>query len=239
MNHTTTSSGADPATTAANVALSNYYLAIILLGAAILVIVIALVFTWAYHRRALEVITAGLARAGEGGAFAVVDGGVGALSTGVQIKGPTHAAPSEELFFGIVGAAGRTVVWTAEKSTETSGTGQTFMTSFADPGVYEVSATVEGESESVTKKVTIGAAAPKSASPITIPFALKNWGRLVVVLFGVGVVAALMATAVISAEAGIGILGALLGVGATAAAAGGGDSGASTKSTDAPGAGRD
>lgn len=214
----------DPAATAANVALSNYYLAIILIVAAIIVIVIALGFAWIYHRKALEVIMSAVSRGAPVGSPTVSE--VTTLGSGPRIVGPSNGKPSEELFFGLADVeAGKTVAWTAENATPSAGDAQTFTTTFATEGEHAVRVDVEGLPETLEKKVTIGVAPSAGAAPIVIPFILKNWGRLVIVVFGVGVIAALMSTTVISAEAGIGILGALLGVGATAAASGGGGGG--------------
>lgn len=65
------------------------------------------------------------------------------------------------------------------------------------------------------------ATATASAPALVIPFVVKNWGRLVIVLFGVGVISALMATKILDAAAGVGILGTLLGAGAVSATTGG------------------
>jgi hypothetical protein len=214
----------DPAATAANVALSNYYLAIILIVAAIVVIVIALGFAWIYHRKALEVIMSAVSRGAQVGSPA--DGGATTLGNGPRIVGPSSATPSEEVFFGLADVdASKTVAWTAEGGSPSAGGEHTFTTMFAAEGEYIVEVQIVGEPQPLTRTVTVGTPAGSAPAPIAIPFVLKNWGRLVIVLFGVGVIAALMATAVISAEAGIGILGALLGVGATAAASGGGGGG--------------
>lgn len=221
----------DPAATSANIALSNYYMAIILLVAAIAVIVIALAFAFLYHRRALEVIRGAVAKGQnvKTESSEIVKG----LGADARIKGPKTGAPGEELLFGLAGVdSGKTVNWHAKMASPPSQGGQTFTTTFPKAGEYTVEATIEGFPDPLQRTVTIGAAAATSAPvPVVIPFVLKNWGRLVIVVFGVGVIAALMAMRVVSAEAGIGILGALLGVGATTVAAGGavGDGGSGTQ----------
>lgn len=218
----------DPASTAVNIALSNYYMAIIFVVAAILVIVVALVFAHLYHRRALNVIATAVRK---GQTVATTSDEVArGLGDDARIKGPTSGAPNEELLFGLVGVeSGKTINWGAVGATPSSQGGDTFTTTFTKAGRYTVKATVEGLTESLTREVIIGTATGNAAStPVTIPFVLKNWGRLVIVLFGVGVIAALMSTRIISAEAGIGILGALLGVGATAVATAGTSDGGST-----------
>lgn len=228
MNPTPTPS--DPASTAANIALSNYYLAIILIAAAILVIVIALAFALLYHFKALDVITSAVKK---GAPLATLPSEEVTTQSrgGPVIVGPGAGDVSEDLAFAVQNAPdGADISWIAEKATTSSGQGSAFVTSFAKAGQYRVTARV-GDTGEVTKEVTIGGtpAASTPSAPIVIPFVVKNWGRLVIVLFGVGVISALMATRTLSAEAGIGILGALLGVGATAGSSGGSSSdGAST-----------
>jgi hypothetical protein len=221
----------DPAATVANAALSNYYMAIGILIAAIVVIVIALGFALLYHRRALEVIAVAVAR-GQGVSTESDEVAKG-LSTDARIKGPKTGMPNEELLFGLAGVeSDKTVNWRADKATPSSQGGATFTTTFEKAGEYTIEATVEGLPDAVKHSITIGAATTAAApTPVVIPFVLKNWGRLVIVLFGVGVIAALMSTRIVSAEAGIGILGALLGAGATAVATGAapGDGGSATQ----------
>ncbi|WP_141932406.1 PKD domain-containing protein [Microbacterium sp. SLBN-146] len=187
--------------------------------AAITVIVIALGFAWIYHRKALQIIMSAVSRGAILGS--PVNEDVGARGVGPRVVGPSCGKPSEEFFFVLIGVDASTAVkWTAADGSPSSGDEQTFTTKFAAGGDHTVQVAIDGVAEPLTKTVTVGAASG-SGAPIAIPFVLKNWGRLVIVLFGVGVIAALMVTKTISAEAGIGILGALLGVGATAAAAGG------------------
>lgn len=117
------------------------------------------------------------------------------------------------------------VTWRAEGATPSSGSGYSFVTTFNKPGDYEILATFSDSSGTETalqKKVKIGATSSgPAASAIVLPFVIKNWGRLVIIIFGVGVISAVMAAKILDAAAGIGILGTLLGVGAVTATSGG------------------
>lgn len=223
----------DPASTAANVALSNYYLAILLLCAAVGVIALALGFAWAYHREVLRVVH-GAVTGPNPAPLGTTNDEVGVQSSEAEIVGPDRAEKAAELVFTVRNvASAANVTWVAEGSTTSSHSGSTLVTTFTADGEYKVEATypeqVDGSTETrtLTKAVIIGphpaasAAANSQGPPIAIPFVVKNWGRLVVVLFGVGVIAALMATRVLESAAGVGILGTLLGAGAVAATGGG------------------
>jgi hypothetical protein len=208
-------------TTAANVALSNYYLAVLLLGAAVDVIIIALIFAFNYHAKLLTVINAAVTNNGQ--VVLSHSEKVTPLGPEPTIAGPDTGNPSAALAFATQLVDALDITWTAEGGTPDSGTGTGFVTSFDKAGTYMVSAkytTSEGAPRSLDKKViieapaTVGAA---TATAIVLPFVIQNWGRLVIVVFGAGVIAALMSTGILDAAAGIGLLGALLGVGAVTA----------------------
>ncbi|TFC87450.1 hypothetical protein [Cryobacterium sp. TMT4-31] len=213
----------DP-TIAANVALSNYYLAILILVAALAVITIALVFAYNYHVQLLKVINSAV-KNGQTPKTTTDDAAIQGAEP--AILGPDTGVPSTQLVFALMGVAGE-VSWVADGGLPPSGSGTGFATTFDKAGRYKVSATYfDGDNVTKTlgKDVVIAAAeAPVSASSsgIALPFVIKNWGRLVVVIFGVGVISALMSTKILDAAAGVGILGTLLGVGAVTATSGAG-----------------
>lgn len=234
---------ADPA--AVDVALSNYYLAVGLLVSAIVVIILALAFAWLYHRDALRVIEK-LATT-EGGPPVGIDSGA-AVERGVRvgpaIVGGSTGQKDTALMFTVENLPDdATVAWDVEGATiERIDGGRTILATFAADGSHKVAATVTqadgNRIELEAKEVEIGPkpGAAASAPPIVIPFVVKNWGRLVIVLFGVGVISALMASQILDAAAGIGILGALLGAGAVSATTGGSsEAPAAPRSGSAPG----
>ncbi|WP_243075681.1 hypothetical protein [Microbacterium sp. SS28] len=223
---TATPAPLDPASTAANVALSNYYLALTLFIGAIVVIAIALTFAWMYHRAALTTIQK-LAKSGK---QAVTTSSDDALTEGVDsepaIVGSSAGTKGEDLMFTVTNLAdGEIVTWDVSGATfnEVDG-GRTIVAQFASDGNYKVRASITDKAdvkrELEPKEVKIGAQATAPAPAIVIPFVVKNWGRLVIVLFGVGVISALMATKILDAAAGVGILGTLLGAGAVASTPG-------------------
>ncbi|MEV5071246.1 hypothetical protein MRBLMI12_002873 [Microbacterium sp. LMI12-1-1.1] len=220
----------DPATGAVDVALSNYYLAIGLLLGAIVVIVLALVFAWLYHRDALRTIEK-LATT-PGAPPVAIDSGAAVergIHVGPAIIGSNVAHKDTAVMFTVEDLAdGATVSWDVQGATiEEIDGGRTILATFAEDGTYKVRATVTDaggtETELEPKQVTIQppVAASAPAPALVIPFVVKNWGRLVIVLFGVGVISALMATKILDAAAGVGILGTLLGAGAVSATTGG------------------
>ena len=88
-----------------------------------------------------------------------------------------------------------------------------------------MSASITVADKELTGAAAVVIPAPVSPPPETpataglvLPFVMRNWSRFVVVVFGTGVVAALMFAGVITAQGGIGLLGPLLGVGAVTAA---------------------
>lgn len=204
----------------ADITLSNYFLATLLFSGAIVVIILALAFALIYHKMILRVIR----KAAKRGAPVISEvDGVGIQSKVTQpvetkISGPKDGAPSAKLEYTLEGVtAGATVTWVAENGDPSKGEGPTFATRFDKPGSYRVTATATesaGSTKDYPKDVTIAAPGGTAGSPIVLPFVIKNWGRLVIVIFGVGVISALMSTKILDAAAGIGILGTLLGVGA-------------------------
>ena len=215
----------DPTTATVNVALSNYFLALGLLVAAVVVIIIALGFALLYHARLLSTITAAV-KTNREHLGTTSDDVTKSLDLAPSIVGPDEGSEAGELVFAVrrVDTA-QAVTWKAEGATPSSGSGYSFVTTFNKPGDYEIHATLtdsSGTETALQKKVKIGATSSgPAASAIVLPFVIKNWGRLVIIIFGVGVISALMATKILDAAAGIGILGTLLGVGAVTATSGG------------------
>ena len=230
-----------PALTAAQAA--GFNLGLFVLIASVLVVVLALGFALLYHEKLLRVIRMAV-RAGQPVATAVkpvveqspAEGVNGDEVPTPRIIGPRTGAPEAELVFAIKDAqAEDTVEWAAEGGTPPTAPPTTatdelkpcFVVSFNKAGTYVVVATVARQDGATTHRieyiVSVGASgseksgAAPGAAAITLPFVISNWGRLVIVIFGVGVVGALMASAVIAEATGIGILGTLLGVGAAAA----------------------
>ena len=238
---TTTVSNASTTTTTTT---SGYHPvpAILILLLAILVIAIALFFAYKYHKRVLKSVDAAV-RGGHGDQVDVSndDVGVQALSrvatdSGIAISGPAQAVVGEKVKFSSTGVeAGDTVSWTVEGTAAAdpaSASTTEFETKFTKAGSATVTIAVAGKADVAPLTVTV-VANETAAARITLPFVVRNWGRLVVVLFGAGLVACLMVLNVISGEGGIGLLGALFGVGAATAthgvaapAAGGGAAGA-------------
>lgn len=216
----------DPASTVANVALSNYYLAVTLFIGAIVVIALALTFAWMYHRAALTTIQ----KMAKSGKQAVATTSEDALTEGVDsepaIVGSSAGTKAEDLMFTVTNLAdGDTVTWDVSGATfHEVDSGRTIVAQFAADGTYKVRASITGKTgakrELEPKEVKVGPQTAAPAPAIVIPFVVKNWGRLVIVLFGVGVIAALMATQILDAAAGVGILGTLLGAGAVASTPG-------------------
>ncbi|MFU8946185.1 hypothetical protein ACLRGF_05555 [Mycetocola zhadangensis] len=194
--------------------------------ASVAVIIIALVFAFNYHAKILNVISMAVANGQK-----VEPSSDDAVIQGAEtsIFGPEVGVPSAKLEFVVVGVdAGLLVSWIAEGGAPASDEGMSFVTLFEKAGDYKVTATytdADGSTHSLEKTVAIAAPAPApAAAAIALPFVIKNWGRLVIVLFGVGVVSALMSAKILDAAAGVGILGVLLGVGAVTATSGtGGD----------------
>lgn len=222
-----------PALTAAQAA--GFNLALVVLLASVIVVVLALGFALRYHEKLLRVIRMAV-KAGQPVATQLAPALQERETTSVrprsiarpQIVGPRVGTPADTLVFAIKGDAKEsTVRWTAEGADPRSGEEACFVTAFAKAGNYVVVATFNSSDDAITNRieyiVSVGATdaekkqGASGAAAITLPFVISNWGRLVIVIFGVGVVGALMASAIIQEATGIGILGTLLGVGAAAA----------------------
>gem|GEM_PF-3085954 len=186
-----------------------------LLAASVLVVIAGLWFAYLYHARLLQTIDLAV----EGGQLIRSENGPAIAQSPdgkVGVSGPTEATPGATVTFKAIGYDDSSKVsWAVEggKPEPSIGTGSTLEVTFREAGTATVTATVG--KESAPHKVTVSGPR-KELTGIVLPFAIQNWGRLVVTTLGVGVVSALMAWDVISAEGGIGLLGALLGIGAAA-----------------------
>lgn len=206
------------------------------LGLSLLVIVVALFFISAYHRRLLRIISwavrhgAPVGTSSElvaGRAPQVAGQGLGADAAPFGVTSDvdgSEATPGQDVTFSAIGgdpAKDRaTISWSSEGGKPANGTGATFVTRAPTSGKLTVLATWDSETP-VTHSVTVGTvSAPGSDGPagIVLPFAIRGWGGFVVTVLGIGVVVALMFAKVISESAGVGILGTLLGLGAASAA---------------------
>lgn len=205
---------------------SGYHpgIAALFLAAAFLALASGLLFSYLYHRKLLEAIP-GIMRAAAGTTSVTSTDSEAIASTFAEgdfdIDRPPVVTKGKKAMFNARNSADRTVTWTAAGAgvapEAETGAGVTFGVTFAEAGPATVTAKVDGATASVGFEVQEAASA--SVGGIVLPFAVRNWGRLVVTILGVGVIAALMALNVVSGEGGIGILGALLGVGAAAATA--------------------
>ena len=212
-----------------DVVASNFVIAGFLLGGSILVIAVALGFAFSYHTKLLEVVKFAVkyngARIGtESSNVAALRSLLQSVDSGSDIVGPETGAPSKKLQFSLNSTdIVPPISWTTKDGDPQTFEGATFATRFDSVGTHEVTATYTDStnvSHPFSKNVTITAPAPTPAPSIVLPFVIKNWGRLVIVIFGVGVISALMSTKILDAAAGIGILGTLLGVGAVTATSG-------------------
>ncbi len=203
--------------------------AIFILGITCVVIGICLWFVFRYHQQLLATIDHAV-KAGAAGPISAEDHGVGVQSRevtdgGVTITGPSTAVSGEEVTFTADGlTGGETLAWTVSGDVgadPAAGGDATFTTRFATAGTATVALDLVGGTAPapLTVTVTAPASAPTTgAKGVVLPFVVRNWGRLVVVLFGAGLVGCLMALGVIGSEGGVALLGALLGVGAATAA---------------------
>jgi hypothetical protein len=210
-------------TSIADAALSNYYIAILLVLGTIAVIVAVLVFALRYHERLIKVIelSVKLNRA----PVQTVNHDALHRSLGdtePTIVGPGEAQPSASLTYRLKNVDDDTVHWEAARSTVQASDGPIFQTSFDKPDVYVVVATYTDPNDKSEKTLVkpVVVAVPATTPAINLPFAIRNWGRLVVVIFGVGVIGTLISTKVLDGAVGVGILGTLLGIGAVTATTG-------------------
>lgn len=209
--------------------------AMAILGVALLVICAALWFAYAYHRRVLET----LERLGKGQPVTTDPGSALGASAGqagvlartaddpLAVTGPDAAVVGQAVTFEAVNAGDpSSLSWTVEGASPkpSLGSGASITLGFGAAGSAAVVATEPGADGAPPRfsqpwTVTVTAPAPASAAApgIVLPFVIKNWGRLVVTLLGIGVIAAMMTMGVIESDAGIAVLGTLLGVGAASA----------------------
>jgi hypothetical protein len=198
----------------------NTAAAIVILALTLLVIVLALGFSLIYHHRLLRSVDRAVAK-GVVKSVTNVDVGGGAevsRDSGITIAGPAEVTAGEAVTYRVEGGTSD-LTWTIEGggAQPATGAGGEFTTTFQTPGTATIGVDFTGVTGQKAVTVKAPPAAAPAASGIVLPFAIRNWGRLVVVLLGIGIVAALMTLDVISAEGGIGLLGALLGVGAASA----------------------
>lgn len=238
MNPTPTPS---PTTTAVNAALSNYWIAVAILLVTAVVIVLVLTFMWLYHRKALDTLTT----------IATTPGGppVGiesndafsdtmSLVRRIVVVGSAEGQKGIGLMYVLQGLEpNEKAEWKVDGATVEVVANNAAIVKFTKDGTHTVDATVmtktdDDKWESIAQpvrplKVTIAPAKATAATAIMIPFVVKNWGRLVVIILGAGLISTLMALRVLDSAAGIGALGVLLGVGVTTTATAGTTAGAS------------
>ncbi|NKG22040.1 hypothetical protein [Paeniglutamicibacter terrestris] len=221
---------------------ANFNLSTFMLIASFVVIATALFFAMKYHRALLEFMTTalagGTAYAGisgdaypdEGGAANQAIRRVQAEPAAAQIVGPAIGYSGQELAFVLSTQLFADtqppkklleILWTID-GIKVDGSTQHFLKhTFEKSGPYVVGASAENQSiPPFMISIVASKIAPKTASGLSLPFAIQNWGRMVVLLFGLGVVGALMASKTLSSEAGAGLLGAMLGLGAAAVGSG-------------------
>lgn len=218
----------------------NLGLSTFMLIASFVVIATALYFAIKYHKALLDFMHKALARgtaytgtlgsAYSENAIPLSDGDTNAQGNAPDalIIGPPTGVSGQELifvldtkFFDDSSTPQRLldVHWSID-NTPVEGTTTHFLKhTFEQSGVFVVEATVDNKS---IPPFIVAITAPIAASGLSLPFAIQNWGRMVVLLFGLGVVGALIASRALSSEAGAGLLGALLGIGAATAGSGNG-----------------
>lgn len=216
-------------------------LPIVFLVASIIVIAAALFFAWRYHKLLIAFMEKAL---GQGQVFEpsstpALRNLLTAKTTAFThaIVGTSSTTPGQELVFAIRptlnSANGKpaVVAWSIDDKPVQGFTDCSFTYTFKIPGEFKVKAESDGAAVS---PFTVAVKEAASSARPTLPFAIENWGRLIIVLFGLGVVGALMAIGVLSTDAGAGLLGAMLGIGAATAATGSGKEKASNGDTPAP-----
>lgn len=203
---------------------ANSALGLAVLGAALLVVVAGLIFALIYHSRLLKTVDKAI-DAGQriGTKSEPAHDGVGAQAAPgeIGVDGPAEVESGASATFTAVGYATATAVsWTVDGggAEPSEGDGREINVKFGSAGTAIVTASESGR-QSKPLNVSVKDPPKKLPEGIVLPFAVANWGRLLVVCLGVGIVGALMVWDVISAAAGMGPLGALLGVGAASATA--------------------
>lgn len=215
-----------------------------MLVASFAVIALALFFAMRYHKALLEFMATALAGGtvygGKSEKAYVAQRGIDAprsdKAPDAHIIGNATAAPGQELLF-ILSAPlfdeqePRQLVnvqWSVDGASVDGNTTYFLKHAFKKSGPHVVEATAGDHAIAPFPVVISGG---KAGSGPSLPFAIQNWGRMVVLLFGLGVVGALMASTVLSSEAGAGLLGALLGIGAATASSGDGTKGDGSNGT--------
>lgn len=127
--------------------------------------------------------------------------------TGTQVA---YLAPASDVEWSIEGDVD------GEIATSTDA----LVVTFRKAGPATIIATKDGDSMfPFYLPISVRDSAPND-SGIRLPFVMQNWGRFVLVSFGVGLLGAMIVWDSITAEAGIGMIGTLLGVGAASASTG-------------------
>ena len=219
-----------PSTTTAvvNVTLSNYWLATGIVIATVVVIALALAFMWIYHRRALRTLEVLASTPGAPPIGVMSQDAYGSQFTQQPkvIVGSVDGQKGVGLMYVIKDVDdGDAVTWDIPDADVEVVSNSAVIAKFKKDGTHTVNAKVvdAAGTDLPVQPMTVTIKPQTVAAPgVVIPFVLKNWGRLVVVLFGAGVVAALMATKILDSAAGIGVLGVLLGAGVASTATGGG-----------------
>lgn len=141
----------------------------------------------------------------------------------VAMSGPAFAQIGRELVYELTGITDPTgVIWTAEKGEPSITENKlVFRTEFktAEKHTVSVEYTSASQTATLTREVII-TGADNAIPTVSLPFVVRNWGRLVVMIFGLGTIASLMAAGALDSVAGVGILGTLLGVGAVISTSG-------------------
>lgn len=179
------------------------------------------VFGLVYHGRLMQTVDTAIARGLFTSASTTDTGAVAAaLALEPGIKGPASATVGSTQWYTAVDDSGaqQVAAWSiqgdvATATLRTDAQAERAGVEFRRAGSVSLNAVVN--EQSYTLPITVAAAGGTSAQ-LTLPFVVRNWGRLLVILAGVAVVGALMASNSLSDSAGAGILGAILGVGAVA-----------------------
>lgn len=198
---------------------------VLFLGTSMIAIAIALGFALKYHRMLISFMGRALAHGKTYDAEAVQTMAARGLAlmaspASPRIIGAESGTPGQEMVFLIdpplttQDGSPTPVTWLVDGKPVKGFTGNFLKHTFKKGGEFVIEAKSDGTSIPLFK-VAVATAAGGNPS---LPFAIENWGRMVIMLFGLGVVGALMSIEVLSSEAGAGLLGAMLGIGAAAVA---------------------
>ncbi|GAA4375753.1 hypothetical protein [Paeniglutamicibacter cryotolerans] len=223
------SAATTPATPEVPGSAPNAILPVVFLGASMIVIAAALYFALRYHKLLIDFMGSAL-KQGTTYAAEPVAATPRELMPGhaddpvPRIIGASACTPGQEMVFTISppirDSTGdpQQVTWSVDDK-EVAGFSEGYLKyTFKKSGTSVVQAEADG---AAIAPFAVHVEPVKSARP-SLPFAIENWGRMVVLLFGLGIVGALMAISVLSTDAGAGLLGAMLGLGAASAGSGGG-----------------